>query len=44
MSRFQFVFWGWPWRWGRRDWSGSLRQIYRWSFMLGPLEIRRWEN
>jgi hypothetical protein len=45
--RFQFVSWRYydqPWRFGKREWTGSLRQIYRWSFFFGPFEIRRWES
>ncbi len=46
MKRFQFVWWGWR-QWARprvHHWSGSLSLIYRYSLVLGPLEIRRWET
>lgn len=45
VKRFQFVWW-FP-RWSRprlHRWEGDLRKIYRYSLILGWLEIRRWEN
>lgn len=44
-TRFQFVWWGW-WVWHLhwfRD-EGSLRSIYDWRAMIGPLEIRKWHR
>jgi hypothetical protein len=43
-NRLQFVWWGWRvWRFGPGFQPGSgLTKIYRWSFSIGPLEIRRW--
>lgn len=45
-GRFQFVWWGWDsWRSPRvHRWAGSLAKIYRYAIVIGPLEIRRWEN
>jgi hypothetical protein len=41
---YQFVWWGWrSWQgWGHRRWKDGLAKIYHWSFLIGPLEIRRW--
>jgi hypothetical protein len=49
VKRYQVVWWGlsyWPWRFGRAG-AGPYRDamenaIYRWRFVLGPVEIRRW--
>ena len=45
-GRFQFVWWGIRcWRWPRRHrWVGGLDRIYAWSFVVGPLEVRRWRH
>ena len=47
-KRYQFVWWGWkrwafPWVYGPWPTGGSHRGcIYRWMFVCGPFEIRRW--
>lgn len=43
---YQIVWW-WPadWTIGLDRFENSwMSLIYRWSFSVGPLEIRRWEN
>ena len=45
----QWVWWGWHDFWKiwpvfwRPDVDSGLRDIYRWGFVIGPLEVRRWK-
>lgn len=38
----QIVWWGLTWRLrvGRPD--GLMGNVYRWTFWIGPIEVRRW--
>ncbi len=42
----QFLWWGWPRRWRSSFWFARCRPpldaTWRWTMMIGPLEIRRW--
>lgn len=45
MTRYQLVWWGFrEMGWGLELDLGGLGLVYRWRFMAGPLEIRRWAD
>ncbi len=44
LGRFQWVTYRAPsdWCWGLYRFSGGMAKVYRWSFSLGPIELRHW--
>ena len=43
-DRYQFLLWWEPRYWGFHlyRYTGSLWFCYRWSLVIGPLEVRAW--
>lgn len=45
MSKMQTIWWGgypWTWKISFSRWEGVMSAIYRWSLVVGPVEVRRW--